>query len=82
MTVRSIRETFITDETRTVVWRIFAAGASPLTARSPYELIAPVINKHLNSKDVELVIDEIRGWFESYGIDTGSSPTCVKPLQP
>ena len=67
MTVRSIRETFITDETRTVVWRIFAAGASPLTARSPYELIAPVINKHLNSKDVELVIDEIRGWFESYG---------------
>ncbi len=67
MTVRSIQETPITDETRAVVWRIFAAGASPLNARSPYELIAPVINKHLYSKDRELAIGEIRGWFESHG---------------
>ena len=67
MTVRSMQETSITDETRTVIWRIFAAGASPLTVRSPYELIAPVIRKHLNSTDVELLIGEIRGWFDSHG---------------
>ena len=67
MTVGTMQETSITDETRTVIWRIFAAGASPLTARSSYELIAPVVSKHLNSKDVERLIGEIHGWFESHG---------------
>lgn len=67
MTVGTGQETSITDETRAVIWRIFGAGASPLTARSPYELIAPVVRKHLNSKDAERLIGEIRGWFESHG---------------
>lgn len=67
MTVRSIQTTSITDETRIVIWRIFAAGASPLNARSPYELIAPVLRKHLNSKNVDLLIGEVRGWFDSHG---------------
>ena len=67
MIVGTMQETSITDETRTVVWRIFAGGASPLTARSPYELIAPIVSKHINSKDIERLIGEIQGWFESHG---------------
>ena len=55
------------DAAKAVVWRIFGSGESPLTGRSTYELIAPVIRKHLASTDQERAIAGIRGWFESHG---------------
>ena len=80
MNMESMQGTSITDETRTVIWRIFAAGASPLTARSPYELIAPIASKHLKSKDVEPLIGEIRGWFESHGDRHWLKPDMREPV--
>ena len=67
MTMGTMRGTSITDEARTAVWRIFAAGASPLSAPSTYELIALVVSKHIDPKDAERLIGEIQGWFDSHG---------------
>ena len=67
MTVGAIQETSLPDEATAVIWRIFGAGASPLARRSSYDLIAPVVRKHLSSNAAERSITEIRGWFDSHG---------------
>lgn len=55
------------DAAKAVVWRIFGSGESPLTGRSTYELIEPVISRRVASADQGRAIAEIRGWFESHG---------------
>ncbi len=54
-------------EAKAVVWRIFGEGESSLKRRSTYELIEPIIGKHVSSTDRGQAIGEIRGWFESHG---------------
>ena len=67
MTREAMQETSLTAEEKAVIWRIFGAGASPLNAQSSYDLIAPVVRKHLPSNDAERSIVLIREWFESHG---------------
>ena len=55
------------DEAKAVIWRIFGAGESPLNSSSTYELIELVVGKRASSIDLNRVIREIRGWFESHG---------------
>ena len=52
-----------------VVWRIFGAGASPMSGRSTFDLIEPVIAKRtsLARRQQTACIAEIRQWFESFG---------------
>ena len=67
MTLETMQEPCLTDETKAVIWRIFGEGASPYTRWMTYELIEPVVRKHLSSTDAERSIVAIRGWFESQG---------------
>ena len=55
------------DQLRTVVWRIFGEGESPLKGRSSYELIIPMVEGHIAAPDRSRVIVKIQGWFESHG---------------
>lgn len=52
------------------VWRIFGEGESPEKRISSYELIKPMVDKHVSSHDRAHMIEEIRSWFESYGGQT------------
>ena len=67
MTPETMQETSLTDEAKSVIWRIFGAGASPLNAQSSYQLISPVVRKHLSFKDAERSIVLIHEWFETHG---------------
>ncbi|MYD60685.1 MAG: hypothetical protein F4W91_06565 [Gemmatimonadetes bacterium] len=54
-------------EAEAIIWRIFGSGESPLTGRSTYELIEPIIRKHVNSRtEQNRAITEIQGWFDSH----------------
>ena len=56
------------EDARAAIWRIFGAGESPLTKRSTFDLIEPIIRKHVpSSARRDLAISEIRGWFETIG---------------
>lgn len=55
-------------EAKAVIWQIFGAGESPLTGRSTFDLIEPVIRKHVSSsKQRDWAISTVRGWFETIG---------------
>ena len=66
MTTEAVQPPPLTEEAKAVVWQIFSEGASPLTRRSSYDAIEPVIRKRLSSKDATQSIAAIREWFESY----------------
>ena len=56
------------EEAKAVIWRILGAGESPLTKPSTFDLIEPVIRKHVSSSARrDWAISEIRGWFEPMG---------------
>lgn len=55
------------DQAKAVVWRIFGGGESPLKGRSSYELVLPMVERHVAAADQRRVIREIQGWFESHG---------------
>ena len=58
----------LSDRARAAIWRVFGAGFSPMNKSSTYDLIGPVIEKHLGkNREASLAIGEIRGWFESHG---------------
>lgn len=59
---------------RTVVWRIFGAGAAPGTRRSTYEHVEPLVRRYVPPPDQERTLGEIRGWFES-----GSQTRWLRP---
>ena len=67
MTVQTEQTSSLTEEAKAIIWRIFSVGASPLTRLSSFEVIEPVVRKHMSSHDAEPSIAAIRGWFESYG---------------
>ena len=54
-------------QAREVAWRIFGAGASPLTGRSSYDLMRPLVEGYVAATHRQTVIREIQGWFESHG---------------
>lgn len=57
----------VSDQAREVVWRIFGNGESPLTGRSSYELIRPIVESFVPVVNQREVTREIQGWFESHG---------------
>ena len=57
----------LSDEARGVIWHIFGSGASPLSGRSTYELIEPIIRKRVCLGEQDSAVVEIRGWFEATG---------------
>ena len=57
----------LSDQAREVVCRIFGEGESPLKDRSSYELIGPMVKRHIAAPDRNSVMREIQGWFESDG---------------
>lgn len=57
----------ISKQAREVAWRIFGAGASPLTGRSSYDLMRPLVERYVAVTHRNTVIREIQRWFESHG---------------
>ena len=68
------------DEAKAVIWRIFGTGTSHLNKRSTYELIEPIIKKHVTSTERERCITEIRNWFESHGDQQWVRPDMSEPV--
>ena len=62
-------EISLREEAKGVVWRIFGTGESPLTGRSSYELIEPVLikSKCLPAFTQKQATTEIRNLFDSSG---------------
>lgn len=75
-----MRELYLPSETAAVAWRIFGAGASPSTGRSSYELIKPVVRKHVSSADQNETIMAILGWFESQADQRHLKPDLREPV--
>ena len=68
MAANTMTDTSLPDEAKAVVWRIFGAGESPLTARSTFDVIEPIIRKNVTSSTQgDWSIAAIRGWFETIG---------------
>ena len=67
-------ELYLPADAATVVWRIFGAGASPSNRRSSYDLIEPIVSKHVSSTNRERTVSAIKGWFES-----AADPRHLKP---
>lgn len=67
MVNNSINNIPLPAEAKATIWRIFGSGESPLTGRSTYELIEPIIRKHVIPRtEQNRAITEIQGWFESH----------------
>ena len=66
MTPETAPELCLTEEAKTVIWRIFGEGASPRTRWSPYQWIEPVLRTRLSSTVAEPTIVAVRAWFETY----------------
>ena len=58
---------YIPPEAKAVVWRIFGSGESPFSKKSPYDLVETIVRKRAPSTDLDRVIGEMRGWFDSDG---------------
>ena len=68
-------------EARAAVWRVFGAGASPLTERSPFDLIEPIISKRVSSPTQQAAaINEVRSWFEPIGERRRLKPDMRDPV--
>ena len=67
MIPQTVQEPRLTDEAKAVIWRIFDDGASPQTQLSPYQLIEPVLMKHLSPTIAGPTIAAVRAWFETHG---------------
>ena len=52
---------------KAAIWRIFGKGESPLTPRTTFELIDPIIRSRIRTEDRDLVIAEIADCFEIHG---------------
>ena len=52
---------------RQVIWRIFGQGESPLIRKTSFDLIEPIVRKHIREDDQGLVISEIAECFEIQG---------------
>ena len=67
-------------EARAIIWRIFGAGASPLTDRSTYALIEPIIRKRVHCHEQDRAIAEVRGWFEPVGAEWKLKSDMTEPV--
>ena len=70
----------LSEEVRSVIWRIFGAGTSPLTDRSTSELIEPVLRKRIRRQEQDLAIAEIHSWFETIGNERRLKPDMVEQV--
>ena len=56
------------DKAKAIIWRVFGAGVSPLTGRSTFDLIEPIVSRYVTSStERDRSIEAIRGWFEVIG---------------
>lgn len=73
-------EPFICNDLKAITWRIFGSGGSPLKEKSTYELIEPIVKRHLSPTNANRVINEIRGWFESHGKQRWLKSEMIEPV--
>lgn len=69
------------DEVQAVIWRIFGNGESPRNALSTFDLIEPIIRKHISSSTMRYrAIAEIQDWFEPNGGRRTLKQNMQKPI--
>ena len=54
----------LSDQAKSVVWRIFGSGVSPLGNKSSFDLIEPIICEHLSEPERTTAISELRNCFD------------------
>ena len=52
---------------KSVIWRIFGQGESPLIRKTSFDLIEPIVRKHIREDDQAPLISEIADRFEIQG---------------
>ncbi len=52
------------DEAKSVTWKLFGEGESPLTPKTAFESIVPTAYKHVTSENRDRVIAGFSSWFE------------------
>ena len=68
MTSSTRTDVALPDKAKTIIWRIFGAGESPLTGRSTFHLIEPIVSEYVTpSTERDRSIAAIQGWFEVIG---------------
>ena len=68
MAASTMTDIALPDQARAVIWQIFGNGESPLSGRSTFDLVGPIIRKHVaSSTQADRSIAEIRGWFQAIG---------------
>ena len=67
MASNNISDVSLSPEALGAVWRIFGSGHSPFEKPSVYELIEPIVEKHVMSGERKRVVAAIGAWFESDG---------------
>lgn len=81
MATSTMTDISLPDQAIAVIWRIFGAGASPLTERSAFDLIERVICKHMSSStQQDWAIATMRGWFEISGPRQWLKPDVREPV--
>ena len=81
MAASTTADVSLPDEAKAVIWRILGAGESPLMKLSTFDLIEPVICKHVSSSTQrDWAISEIRGWFETFGERRWLKPDMREPV--
>ena len=56
----------LSDEAKSVVWRIFGSGASPLGNKSSFDLIEPIICEYVSGTECTTAISELRNCFDPH----------------
>ena len=56
----------LSDQAKSVVWRIFGSGMSPLGNKSSFDLIEPIICEHVSEPERTTAISELRNCFDPH----------------
>ena len=80
MSARASSDVALSPEAREIVWRVFGAGESLLTNLSTYDLIEPIVSRHLAQENRHQAIDEIRGWFVLDGNTRRIKPDIIEKI--
>ena len=67
MVPRSTSTLNLSEQAKSVVWRIFGSGMSPHGNKSAFDLIEPIVRRWVPEPEGTSAIAEIRSWFDAHG---------------
>ena len=80
MTSRIVPSISLPPDAKTMIWRIFGNGESPLSQKATYDLIEPITRRRVCSSNQDQAIAEISTWFESSGSEKALNREMIVPV--